>query len=99
MLYWFKSYLEGRSQHVSVQVSVSEKFDLKWGGPQGSSLGPLLFILYASGLFNLLEAHLPSVHCYVDKTQLHLSFRSNNNHGEDDALKAMEQCVQDINYS
>ena len=63
VLNWFKSYLEGRSQHVSVQGSVSEKFDLKWGGSQGSCLGPLLFKLYTSELFNILEAHLPSVHC------------------------------------
>ena len=96
VLNWFKSYLEGRSQHVSVQGSVSEKFDLKWGVPQGSCLGPLLFILYASELFNVLEAHLPSVHCYADDIQLYLSFRPNYNHGEDDALKAMELCVQDI---
>ena len=63
VLNWFKSYLEGRSQHVSVQGSVSEKFDLKWGVPQGSYLGPLLFKLYTSELFNILEAHLLSVHC------------------------------------
>ena len=34
VLNWFKSYLEGRSQHVSVQGSVSEKFDLRWGVPK-----------------------------------------------------------------
>ena len=97
VLNWFKSYLEGRSQHVSVQGSVSGKFDLKWGVPQGSCLGPLLFILYASlELFSVLEVHLPSVHCYADDIQLYLSFCPNDNHGEDDALKAMELCVQDI---
>ena len=65
VLNWFKSYMEGRSQHVSLQGPVSEKFEEKWGVPQGSCLGPLLFILYASELFNVLEAHLPSVHCYA----------------------------------
>ena len=58
-------------------------------------LGTLLFILCPSELFNVLEAHLPSVHCYADDTQLYLSFRPNENHGEDDALKAIELCVQE----
>ena len=43
----------------------------------------IVLILYASELFNVLEARLPSVHCCADDTQLYLSFRRNDNHGED----------------
>ena len=67
-LAWFRSYLSGRSQRVSVRGTVSDKFDLRYGVPQGSCLGPLLFTVYASALFDVVEKHLPTVHCYADYT-------------------------------
>ena len=67
-LLWFKSYLAGRTQQVSVNGSLSDKFNLTCGVPQGSSLGPLLFTIYASSLFDILKSHLPSVHTYADDT-------------------------------
>ena len=43
-LYWFASYLSGRTQQVSIDGTLSTKFDyLECGVPQGSCLGPLLF--------------------------------------------------------
>ena len=50
-----------------------QSFDLRWGVPQGSCLGPLLFTIYSSDLFFLLESHLPTAHAYADDTQLYLS--------------------------
>ena len=68
-LSWFKSYLAGRTQQVSVNGSLSDKFSLSCGVPQGSCLGPLLFT--ASSLFDIMKSHLPSVHTYADDTQLY----------------------------
>ena len=59
-LAWFRSYLSGRSQRVSLRGAVSDKFDLRYGVPQGSCLGPLLFTVYASTLFDVVEKHLPT---------------------------------------
>ena len=42
---WFKSYLNGRSQRIAVQGTMSRQFDLDCGFPQGSCLGPLLFVI------------------------------------------------------
>jgi len=44
VLNWFRSYLSDRSQRVSVHGVHSRPFDLKCGLPQGSYLGPFLFI-------------------------------------------------------
>ena len=43
---WYKSYLTNRSQYVSIQGHNSEIEQINHGVPQGSVLGPLLFLLY-----------------------------------------------------
>ena len=73
-LAWFKSYLSDRLHCVSVNGSLSHQFPLKQGAPQGSCLGPLLFIIYKHNLFQIVKHHLPQVHCYADDTQLYVSF-------------------------
>ena len=76
-LAWLKSYLSDRFQRVSVNGSLSDQFPLKQGVPQGSCLGPLLFTIYTRKLFQIVERHLPQVHCYADDTQLYVLFSPN----------------------
>ena len=47
-LKWFSSYLSGRSPRVLFEGATSDIFDLPFAVPQGSCLGPLLFVVYAS---------------------------------------------------
>ena len=95
-LAWFRSCLSGRSQRVSVRGTVSDTFALRYGVPQGSYLGPLLFTVYASALFDVVEKHLPTVHCYADDSQLYISFSPKAHSGQADAVASIEHCIQDI---
>ena len=67
-LSWFKSYLSGRFQSVSILGSDSPDTPDKYSVPQGSCLGPLLFTHYTSPLFVIIKSHLPDMHCFADDT-------------------------------
>lgn len=88
VLFWFKSYLSGRKQRVVIDRQQSRDFDLATGVPQGSCLGPILFIIDASRLFHVMKKYLRTMHGYADDTQLYVSFCAGS-----DAIPAMEDCI------
>ena len=56
---WFKLYLPNEVRRVSIDGSLSERFSLDCGAPQGSCLGPILFIIDASELIKVVDHQLP----------------------------------------
>ena len=47
---WFKSYLTNRVQQTSIQEITSPQLEIIYGIPQGSLLGPLLFLIWTCSL-------------------------------------------------
>ena len=69
---WFKSYLQGRKQIVTINGSGSELRELNHGVPQGSVLGPLLFLIYINDL-NTCISNSKVYHFAGDTNLLHIN--------------------------
>ena len=74
VLNWFKSYLSSRSFPVTCRSFFSTPISSLFGVPQGSVLGPILFILYTTPLSTLISSLSTGHHLYADDTQLFISF-------------------------
>ena len=73
VLNWFKSYLTSRSFCVRCDKCLSSSYSCLCGVPQGSVLGPLLFIMYTSPLSTLISSLSLNHHLYADDTQFFFS--------------------------
>ena len=69
VLSWLRSYLTERFQSVLVNGSVSARSVLKYGVPQGSVLGPVLFIMYTYPLSDVIKPFGISYHFFADDSQ------------------------------
>lgn len=69
LLEWFRNYLHDRKQYVVINGSKSNIGHIKAGVPQGSILGPLLFLIYINDLVTNIKC---MVKLFADDTSLYI---------------------------
>ncbi len=74
-LSWLRSYISGCRQLVRINGVTSEPTPPVYGVPQGSVLGPVLFILYKTPLFGVINDYGVSFHFFADDTQAYTRFK------------------------
>ena len=96
ILEWFKDYLCDRTCSVKVKDCFSNIICLLFGVPQGSILGPILFILYTKHLQHIALKYGLNIQLYADDTQLYISFNKTNPMSVTLCKENIENCVQEI---
>jgi hypothetical protein len=92
-LTWFTSYLGGLCQFVRCGASKSAIKCVIFGVPQGSVLGPILFLLYTADLLRLIEQHGLHPHLYADDTQIYGACAPSATH---QLLQRISACADDV---
>lgn len=70
-LEWFKSYLSNRNQQTKFGMSVSSEQQTTYGVPQGSVLGPILFIIFINDIVKSVVNC--NIHLFADDTMLYIT--------------------------
>jgi hypothetical protein len=96
VLMWCMSYLENRTQRVYIDDALSEVVHLFFGVPQGSVLGPLLYLIYTLPIGDIIRRHGLLYHLYADDTQLYVSFDVSDPSSMDSAKARVLDCVAEI---
>ena len=92
ILDWFKSFLSERYQRVIVQGKLSEPEKVKSGVPQGTVLGPILFILYINNITEVLKSC--AIKIFADDSKLIKAMES-----EEDRIQLLEDLIAVIKWA
>ena len=94
-LKWIVSYPTKRCQTITIQGKFLVPMSLIYRVPQGSVLGPLLFILYTTPLSKIISNHKDLQHqLHADDTQFYNSFKTTSNFWS--SIDNLQQCLLSV---
>lgn len=93
VLEWSRSYLFSRTQFVSINGKKYTLRELTVDIPQGSVVGPVLYLLYTAPLAEVIQSHGLDYQMYADDNQLYFSFKTLE---VDLAKSKIEECITSI---
>ena len=88
--FWFENYLSDRVQSVKLDSAISSSRQVKYGVPQGSILGPILFLVYINDMSKVLNEYI--LVQYADDSQIILSGKVQD---LQDLVKRAEKALRD----
>jgi hypothetical protein len=94
VLDWLTSFITNRTQVVILNGEKSNISTVTCGVPQGSVLGPILFLLYAADVLTIAKKHNIDAHSYADDSQLYCRGRASSC---TTMVSQIVTCIDDIN--
>ena len=95
-LNWITTYMTDRSSKVSINGHFSADHDLIYGVPQGSVVGPNLFVYYSYPISEIIINHDLNCHVYADDVQIYTSFNPRVSGASDEAMDKLSSCIEEI---
>ena len=92
-LSWFRSYLSDITQRITVNGLRLDEASLSFDVPQGSVLGPVLFVLYTQPLFELIKKHSIRHQAFADDNQL---YKETVPDQIQTTIETMQNCTTDV---